>query len=107
MTSLRQRIAFHESGHVGAALIYNVPVVHVTIEGGPHVRRARYRAPRDLGLEAIVVLCLAGRASEQHFCGRITDGSDQADLAMARDYLRSGLGPLHVEVEFARYRDRR
>ncbi len=24
---------------------------------------------------------------------------------MARDYLRSGLGPLHVEVEFARYCD--
>ena len=54
----------------------------------------------------MVTLCLAGPEAERDFCGPITDGSDQTDYAMAREYLaRCVANPLQAAAELARYRD--
>jgi hypothetical protein len=107
MASLRERCAYHESAHVTAALVLGVPVISVSIDNDtPHMHRARYRAPHDCGLETIVTLCLAGPEAETLFCGQITDGSDQPDLRMAREYLaRSISNPLRAAAELSRLRD--
>jgi hypothetical protein len=107
MVGLREeRCAYLEAGHVCAATVYAIPIVSVTIANGvPHLRRARYRAPHDFGLETLVTLCLSGPASEALFCGPIEDGSDQGDLQMAREYLSRAIAdPLQVAIELARYR---
>jgi hypothetical protein len=97
---------YHESGHVTAALAYAIPVISVSIDNDtPHLHRARYRAPHDLGLEAMVTLCLSGPSAEELFCGPITDRSDQGDYDMAREYLsRCISNPLRAAAELARYR---
>jgi hypothetical protein len=105
---LQQRCAFHEAGHAVAALAFAIPILAVTIDDDrPHLHRARYHAPdADLGLECMVTLCLCGPAAEELFCGPITDGSDQTDYEMARQYLaRCVSNPLHAAAELARYRD--
>jgi hypothetical protein len=58
------RIAIHEAGHATAALIYNIPIVRVSIDGA------------DAGLEWMAALCLASPASEEMFCGSIEGDSD-------------------------------
>jgi len=50
------------------------------------------------------VLCLCGPASEEYFCGPITDASDQTDVAMAREYLGRAVEALHIGVPLARHR---
>jgi len=104
--SLLERIATHESGHVCAAIIYNIPIISVSITADtPHLHRGNYRAPADIGLECMATLCLSGPAAEMFFCGPITDGSDEDDIAMAKDYLtRAGVNPLRIGVEFNRPR---
>ena len=89
-----------------AAITYGIPVISVSIDNAtPHTRRARYRAPRDLGLETIVTMCLCGPAAETLFRGPIEDGSDSGDLQMAREYLaRAIANPLQAAIEFARCR---
>jgi hypothetical protein len=68
MVGLRERCAFHEAGHATAGLAYGIPIVAVTIAAEtPHLHRAHYRAPHDLGLETLVTLCLAGPAAEELF----------------------------------------
>ena len=49
------------------------------------MHRAHYRPPPEIGLEAMCVLCMAGPAAEEFFCGKIDDGSDETDYKMARD----------------------
>jgi hypothetical protein len=67
-----------------AALAYSIPIIFVSIANGvPHLHRARYRAPHDLGLECMVTLCLSGPAAEELFFGSVTDGGDEGDYAMA------------------------
>jgi hypothetical protein len=54
----------------------------------------------------MTTLCLAGPAAEELFCGRPSDGSDLADLQMAREYLaRSISNPLRAAAELSRLRD--
>jgi hypothetical protein len=84
MVSLRQRISFHEAGHTTAALVYNIPIITVSIDADvPHLHRGHYRAPANIGLERLVTMCLAGPAAERYFVGPITDGSDATDYRMA------------------------
>jgi hypothetical protein len=72
LPSLRE--AYHEGGHCVAALAYSIPIISVSIANGvPHLHRARYRAPHDLGLECMVTLCLSGPAAEELFFGSVTD----------------------------------
>jgi hypothetical protein len=86
--SVRERASWHEAGHCAAAITYGAPIISVSIDSDkPHMHRAHYRAPPDLGTEAMSILALAGPASEEYFCGPIDDGSDQTDIAMTRQYL--------------------
>ena len=103
--SLRERIATHEAGHTVAAITYGVPIISVTVEDRPHMRRGRYHAPTpDLGFEAIAVICFAGICAEELLVGPIDDGGD--DLLMVREHIaRSVSNPLQVGVELARHRD--
>jgi hypothetical protein len=72
------RRAYHESGHCVAALVCNIPIIAVTIAADvPHMHRGRYRADSDMALGNMVTLCLCGPASEELFCGPITDNSDR------------------------------
>jgi hypothetical protein len=103
MVSLLERRAFHESGHVTAALVHGVGIVAVHLNP-PQMLRARYRAPHDCGLETIVQICLAGPESEILFCGAITDGADYGDYAMAREYLARHFDPLQAAIELQRCR---
>lgn len=103
---LLERIVFHESGHCCAAIVFNIPIVSVSINvARPHVLRGRYRPlSLALGLETLVTFCLSGVAAETFYVGPVTDGSDATDLAMARQYLARHLGPLQVEAEIVRCR---
>jgi hypothetical protein len=48
MVSLRQRISFHEAGHATAALVYNIPIIAVSIDADVlHLHRGHYRAPAN------------------------------------------------------------
>jgi hypothetical protein len=50
--------------------------------------------------------CLAGRAAEEFFCGKIDDASDRTDIAMAKDYLaRAGYDLLEIGFQLNRFRD--
>jgi hypothetical protein len=104
--SLRQRTAIHEAAHAVAALVYGIPVLSVTIGHAPHMHRGAYKAEHACGLECLTVVCFAGIAAEELFCGPITDGGDQPDLRMAREYLaRSISNPLRAAAELSRLRD--
>jgi hypothetical protein len=95
----------HESGHVCAALVYGILVLSVTIDPPPNLRRGAYKAEHSCGLERLTVLCLAGPAAEEMFCGPITDGGDEPDLRMAREHLaRSISNPLQAAAELSRCR---
>ena len=49
-SDLLERICFHEC-HCCAALVYNIPIISVSIDSAdPHVRRGRYRPPPGIGL---------------------------------------------------------
>ena len=105
MVSFRERVATHEAGHCVAALVYGIPIVSVTIDNAPNMHRGAYKAAHACGLECLTVLCFAGIAAEELLCGPITDGSDQPDLRMAREYItRRVSSPLQVSLELARCR---
>jgi hypothetical protein len=99
--SLRERTAIHEAAHVCAA---RIPILSVTIDHAPHMHRGAYKAAHACGLEYLTVLCLAGIAAEELFCGPITDASDQGDLKMAREYLARHFDPLQAAAELSRCR---
>jgi len=106
MTDADQRCAVHEAGHAGACLCLGIPITAVTIDAAnPHCTRARYRPQHEAGLECLVTMCLAGPMAEVMACGPITDGGDQTDYQMARDYLARRFGPLQIGAEIARLRD--
>ena len=51
------------------------------------------------------VFCLSGPASEEYFCGRITDGTDRIDVDMAREFLYlAKFNVFTVAAEIARLR---
>ena len=102
---MAKRAAYHEAGHCLGAIAYGVPIISVTISPSPHMLRAHYDAPADIGLEAICILCLAGPASEEYFCGKIDDGSDQTDIATVRKYLSRQYDALQIRFQFDRLRD--
>jgi hypothetical protein len=94
MTRLPQgglaRIAVHEASHAAAATMLGIEVLHasLTAKRGPHMHRGHYRPPAGVnGLEAMCILALAGPAGEAYLCGRVNDGGDATDIAMAREYL--------------------
>jgi hypothetical protein len=106
MASLLERCAWHEAGHCCAALVYNIPILSVSIDTAtPRVHRAHYRAPADIALEAMCVLCLAGPSSEEFFCGKIDDGSDRTDIAIAREYLSRQYDALQIGFQLKCFRD--
>jgi hypothetical protein len=106
VVGFRERCAYHESGHVTAALVFGVPIISVTIDHPPHMHRDAYKAAHACGLEHLTTLCFAGIAAEEMFCGPITDGGDLADYAKAREYLaRSIPNPLRAAAELARARE--
>ena len=83
-----------------AAIRLGIPFVRVTIaDGRPHLHRARYHAPRALGVERLAVLRLAGPIAEELFCGVAGDGCDETDNRMARGYLSE-----HSRPQLARMR---
>jgi hypothetical protein len=107
MFSQRQRTAYHEAGHVVAALTFGAPIISVTITAYvPHMHRARWRSDNDMALAHMVTLCLSGPAAEVAYVGPINDGSDHVDYEMARHYLsEGGVDPLLIGVVIDRCRD--
>jgi hypothetical protein len=104
VVGFRERVATHEAGHCVAALAYGIPILSVTIDNAPNMHRGAYKAAHACGLECLTVLCLAGIAAEEMFCGPITDGGDQPDLRMAREHVaRAIANPLHAAAELARW----
>ena len=95
---MAERAAYHESGHCPSrsSITFRSDV--------PHVHRAHYRPPPGLGLEAMGIFCLSGPASEEYFCGRITDGSDWVDIEIAREYLFAKFNVFTIAAEIARLR---
>jgi hypothetical protein len=69
------------------------------------MHRAAYHAPPGIGVEVMATLALAGPSAEEFFVGRIEDGSDQIDVAMARDYLSRKYNPLEIGFQLRRHRD--
>jgi ATP-dependent Zn protease len=98
-----QRICYHESGHVAAALTYGLPIIRVSAGSfEPHLLRGGFRRERTSGVEALSVLCLAGPAAEQMFFGEITDHSDFIDQQMAKDYLLSCFPEVEIPYQMTR-----
>jgi hypothetical protein len=61
-----ERVAYHESGHVIAAINFGIPVIRVTIElGHPHLHRGAYKQTHDLAVECLATLWLSGPAAEE------------------------------------------
>jgi hypothetical protein len=104
---IRERITYHEAGHCVAALVFDIPIIRVTIEADvPHLHRGRWRSESDMALANIVTLCLCGPAAEIAYVGPICDDSDHVDYAMARKYLsEGGFDPVLIEVEIDKCRD--
>jgi hypothetical protein len=101
----RERTAVHESGHVVAALVYNIPTISVSIDAAtPHLQRGRYQPSHDAGLETLVVMCLCGPEAERMAFGSIEPGTDATDLAMAQRYLAQRLEPVQIAAEMMRLR---
>jgi hypothetical protein len=100
-----ERYAWHESGHAVAAITFAIPIICVSIEhDNPHLLRGHYRPPRDIGLETLCVLCLAGPEAERLFFGSIEPGTDSIDIEMVRKGLARRFGPLRIGAEMMRMR---
>jgi hypothetical protein len=59
-------------------------------------------------LEVVGVICFAGPASEELFCGPAPpgdDGGERRDYEMAYEHLQREVGALRLGLEFARLRD--
>jgi hypothetical protein len=77
----------------------------VTIaDGRPHLHRGTYWQRRDIAVESLAILCLAGPAAEELFYGAADDGSDDIDRAMARRYLRYCFADSEIEYQMIRMR---
>ena len=85
-------------------LVLGVPIVSVSIDP-PHMHRARYRAPHDLGLETMVTLCLSGPSAEELFFGSIEMAVIKATMRWRASTCRVILIRSHAAAELARYRD--
>ncbi len=109
MPSLKLRRAYHESGHVAAALRLGIAVRDVTIIGDfPQMRRdeRRFRPADTLArAQRLTLICLSGPAAELHFCGPFEDDGDLGDVMQARRYLGRWFEPPAVEQEIAHWRD--
>ncbi len=103
---LLRRCAYHEGSHATACLCLGIPIIRVCIDTArPHLHRADYHPPSGIGLQAMCILALSGPIGEQYFCGAANDGSDQADVEMAKSFLaRAGFDLLGVEAEIMRFR---
>ena len=100
-----EHVAYHESGHTIAAINFGIPIIRVTIaDGQPHLHRGTYQQRRDLAVENLVILCLAGPAGEELICGAVDDGSDQGDIDTARRYLRDRFRDAEIEFQMLRMR---
>jgi ATP-dependent Zn protease len=94
---LRQRTAYHEASHCAAALVYGVPVHGISIDPRrPYFSRGSIRQHKELAIEVVAAICLAGPAGEEFFFGPgpVTDEGAQTDLRMARTYLE----PCYPEI---------
>jgi hypothetical protein len=78
---LLERICFHESGHVAAALLYAIPIRSVSVEP-PLFQRGK--APIRPPLDQLLTLCFAGGASEALYFG--SDSGSSEDHAMAQRF---------------------
>jgi hypothetical protein len=47
---MNERVAYHESGHVAAALNFGLPVISLTIEDDPRLLRGYFRQHRNLAV---------------------------------------------------------
>lgn len=66
--------------------------------------RGRYRERADLAIECMVTMALSGPAAETFYVGAIGDGSDRADIEMARTYSAQRLHPAQIGMALARLR---
>ncbi len=101
----RARVCYHEAGHHCACCVYAVPVVGITIDSEqPDLYHGEFLAAADIGLEALVVICLSGAAAVQHFFGNVTPDSDHGDIAQARQLLSRRYNELEIGLQLSRYR---
>jgi ATP-dependent Zn protease len=103
---LERRRAYHEAGHTLAAVTLDISFVRVTIaDDRPHLHRAGYHAPRQLGIQRLAMLCLAGPIAEEMFCGGVGDGcGDRIDQQMVREYLSEHYSDAELDRQLAHTR---
>lgn len=102
----KQRVATHEAGHVVAAIQLGIPVLGATIDPArPHFTRDAFRRSRNLALEHLCIICMAGPEAERLFCGEITDDGDKIDVTMAKNYIADGYPEIMRGYQFGRLRD--
>ena len=78
---LLERICYHESGHVAAALLYAIPIRSVRVDPPLFLRaKAAIRPP----LDQLLALCFAGGAAEALYFGGQCGSSE--DYAMAQRF---------------------
>jgi hypothetical protein len=99
LPQLRQRIAYHESGHVIGCLVGGIPIISCSITTHPpRLLRGHFRGSTEI----MVTMALCGPAAERCYVGPICDSSDQTDIAMARRYLARQLHPVQIGAALAR-----
>jgi hypothetical protein len=106
MVSWRERVAIHEASHACVCILYNIPIVSISIDGDmPNLFRDLWLAPAGLdSVQCMATLCLAGIEAEKAFCGSFDDGGNSDDVVMARHYLSRRFGPLQIGIELERAR---
>jgi hypothetical protein len=85
-----ERAVIHEAAHAVACIVLGLPIATVTIAAGhPHLRRGYYRQQRDIAIEALAIMSLAGAEAERLFFPGDSDDDygDAGDLKMVRSYL--------------------
>ena len=91
---LLERICYHESGHVAAALLYAIPIRSVRVDPPLFLRaKAAIRPP----LDQLLALCFAGGAAEALYfggqCGSSEDYAMAQRFASRRGNRGKGAGP--------------
>jgi hypothetical protein len=106
MTKNKQKLAYHESGHVIASVRLGIGVLRADINPQhPHFLRDRFTRRADTALEHLCLICLSGPAAEELFCGPIIDNGDFLDMTMARGYVEQGYDELQRGFQLQRLRD--